>query len=182
MAVATAQLDGVYEADPYHSSFLFAVKHMNVSSFRASFADADARLEGDDSGLRLEGSARVESVSIQGPPEFREHVVRGQDFFNAERYPEISFRSTRVVLAGDGTAEVEGELTIKGNTKAVRATGSYQPPVEDPYGSRRAALELRSTIDRRDWGMDWQASLPGGGDALGYEVELTAHLELVKRD
>ncbi len=180
MPVATEELSGTFVADPDHSSFLFAVKHMKVSSFRAAFADVDARLVGDESGLVLEGRTRVESVSITNPPEFREHVVNGADFFDARNHPEIAFRSSEVELGEDGSARVAGELTIKGISRSVTATGTYQPPVEDPYGSTRTALELTATLDRRDWGMDWQMPLPKGGDVLGYEVELTIHLELVE--
>lgn len=181
MAVATQQFAGTFVADPNHSSFLFAVKHMKVSTFRATFGGADARLTGDDSGLSLEGRARVESVSIANPPELREHVVNGDEFFDATNHPEISFRSTRVELAEDGGAEVEGELEIKGISRPVTARGTYQPPVDDPYGSVRTAIELAATVDRRDWGMNWQMPLPDGDDVLGYEVDLTVHLELIKQ-
>jgi polyisoprenoid-binding protein YceI len=181
MTVATQQFAGTFEADPDHSSFLFAVKHMKVSSFRATFADVDARLVADDAGLSLEGRARVESISITNPPEFREHVVNSEEFFDGANHPEIVFRSNDVELA-DGSARVEGELEIKGISRPVSATGTYQPPVEDPYGSVRTAIELAATVDRRDWGMNWQMPLPKGGDVLGYDVELTIHLELIKQD
>ncbi|MBA3429473.1 MAG: YceI family protein [Actinobacteria bacterium] len=181
MAVTTDPLTGVFEADRNHSSFLFAVRHMKVSSFRASFSDVDARLIGDESGLRLEGAARVESVSITDPPEFREHVVRNPDFFDVDNYPQITFRSNQVDLAEDGTATVAGELTIKGISRPVTATGSHQPPVEDPYGSLRSALELQAVVDRRDWELSWQMPLPDGDDVLGWDVELTIHLELIKQ-
>jgi len=181
MTVATQQFAGTFVADPDHSSFLFAVKHMKVSTFRATFADVEAKLEGDDSQLSLEGRARVGSVSISNPPEFREHVVNGEDFFDAGNHPEIAFRSSRVELAEEGTATVEGDLEIKGISKPVTARGSYEPPVEDPYGSVRTAVELTATVDRREWDMGWQMPLPKGGDVLGYEVELTIHLELVRQ-
>jgi polyisoprenoid-binding protein YceI len=71
-------------------------------------------------------------------------------------------------------------LTIKGVTRPVPDTGTYQPLIEDPYGSIRTAVELTTTVDRRDWDMDWQAPLPKGGDALGYDVQLSAHLELIQ--
>jgi polyisoprenoid-binding protein YceI len=96
-------------------------------------------------------------------------------------HPEIVFRSTRVELAEDGGAAVDGELEIRGVARPVTATGTYQPPIEDPYGASRGAVELRTVVDRRDWGMNWQLALPAGGDALGYEVEVTVALELVKQ-
>ena len=122
----------------------------------------------------------VESVSLTEPPEFREHVVYGSDFFDAREHPAIGFRSGRLELRDDGSARLEGELTIKGISKRVSAAGSHQPPIEDPFGATRAALELQATVDRRDWRMDWQLPLPDGGDALAYEVELTVHLEFTR--
>jgi polyisoprenoid-binding protein YceI len=179
MAVTTAPLTGVFEADSIHSSLQFAVRHMQVSTFRASFADVEARLIAGAPEPRLEGTARVESISITDPPVFREHVVRSADFFDADNHPEILFRSDRVELAGDGSATVEGELRIKGISRPVTATGTYEGPVEDPFGFLRAALELRAVVDRRDWEMSWQAPLPGGADVLGWDVEITVQLELV---
>ena len=181
MTTATQELTGAFTGDPVHSSFLFAVQHLGVSSFRATFGDVEARLEAGESGISLEGRARVASVSITNPPEFREHVVNGEDFFDAGNHPEIVFRSTRVELAEDGGATVDGELEIKGIARPVTATGTYQPPVEDPFGASRMAIELRTVVDRRDWDMDWQLPLPAGGETLGYEVELSVHLELVKQ-
>ncbi|HET6173888.1 MAG TPA: YceI family protein, partial [Gaiellales bacterium] len=80
-----------------------------------------------------------------------------------------------------GTATVEGALTIKGLRRPIIATGTYERPVEDPYGLLRAALELRALLDRRDWGMTWQMPLPDGDDVLGWDVEVTVQLELVKQ-
>jgi len=181
MPATTSQLKGSFLADPDHSSFQFAVKHMKVSSFRAAFGDVEARLVGDDTGLSLEGRARVESVTIGNPPEFREHVVNGEDFFDAGHHPEIVFRSEDVTLGEDGSVRVDGELEIRGIARRLTATGTYQPPVDDPYGAVRTAIELTATVDRREWGMGWQMPLPKGGDVLGYEVELTVHLELIRQ-
>jgi polyisoprenoid-binding protein YceI len=180
MSVSTQPFTGTFVADPAHSSFGFSVKHMKVASFSARFDGVDARFVADERGIRLEGAVRVESVSIKNPPEFREHVVYGSDFFDTRNHPEITFRSSRVELGEDGSVRVEGELSIKGITKLVTATGTYQPLVEDPFGSVRTALELAATVDRRDWNMDWQMPLPGGGNVLGYDVRLSAHIELIK--
>jgi polyisoprenoid-binding protein YceI len=179
VSTAILPFTGTYDVDRTHSSVHFAVEHI-VSTFRASFDDIDGRLVGNDAGTTLGASARVASVSIADPPEFREHVVRGDDFFRGDIHPELSFHSTAVELRDDGSAIVDGELTIRGVTRPVRAEGSYRPPTVDPFGTVRAALTLQATVDRRDWGLSWQLPLPGGGDAVGWEVELTAELELVK--
>ena len=178
---AVHSFTGNYELDRVHSSFQFAVRHMKVSIFRASFADIDGRLVADDQEFTLEGSALAESVSITEPPEFREHVVGSAEFFEAGEHPRIRFRSTSVELGDDDSVTVEGELTIRGLSRPVTATGTYQPPTDDPFGMRRAAFELGATVDRRDWGMNWQMPLPDGSDVLGWEVELSAHLELIEQ-
>ena len=180
MTVSTQAFTGTYVADPAHSSVEFAVRHMKVSLFRARFDDLTARLTTGTDGVRLEGSAPVESVSIRSPQEFREHVVHGADFFDAGRHPRITVAADDVVLHEDGTATVRGALTLRGITRPVTATGTYHAPIETLGGQVRGALELTATVDRREWGLDWQAPLPAGGDALGYEVQLSAHLELVE--
>jgi polyisoprenoid-binding protein YceI len=181
MATALQPFTGTYVLDPHHSTFQFAVRHVGVSTFRASFADIDARLVAEEETISLEGRVLAESVSIT-QPDFREHVVRGDDFFAADAHPAITFRSTSVELADDGSAVVAGELTVRGVAQTVVARGTYQPPTQDPFGTDRAGLELGATIDRRSWGMSWQLALPDGSDALGWEVEITAHLELTRAD
>jgi polyisoprenoid-binding protein YceI len=174
MSTATQPIAGTFVADPIHSSFQFAVKHMKVATFRAGFDDVEARLA---DGV-LEGRAKVESLTVTNPPELREHLLSSDDFFAGQ---DITFRSTDVDLADDGTATVEGELTIKGITKPVTATGTYQAPVQDPYGGLRSALELTATLDRREWDLNWQAPLPSGGDVLAWDVTLSVSLELVQQ-
>jgi len=181
MSTATQPLTGTFTADPIHSSFQFAVKHMKVATFRAGFDDVEARLVAGDEGIALEGRAKVDSVSVTNPPELRAHLVESADFFDGTNHPEIVFSSTGVDLADDGTATVAGELTIKGITKPITATGTYQAPVEDPYGGVRSALELTATLDRREWDLNWQAPLPSGDDVLAWDVTLSVNLELVQQ-
>lgn len=180
MPTVTSIADGTYTADPHHSSFQAGALHMGVGTFRTTFDDVEARLTADRDGPRLEGRAQVSSISIRNPPEFREHVVNGHDFFDAANHPEIVFTSSRLDLKDDGTVELDGELVIKGIAKPLTATGTWREPVEDPYGGLRAALDLQAVVDRRDWDISWQAPLPRGGDALGWDVTLDIHLELVK--
>ena len=179
MNTAVQSLAGSYTADPAHSSFQAQLRHMGVGTFRTGFEDVSARVDQGPEGLRLTGRARVDSITIKRPPEFRAHVVGGEEFFDAARHPEITFASTRLDLAEDGIAALEGTLTMRGVERPVTATGTYAAPVEDLYGAHRAALNLTAEIDRRDWGFDFQAQLPRGGDVLSWMVALSIHLELV---
>jgi polyisoprenoid-binding protein YceI len=105
----------------------------------------------------------------------------GPEFFDAERHPEVTFRSTEIRLADDGRAEVEGELTMKGTTRPVSATGHYSAPRQAAFGEI-AGLQLTTTIDRRDFGFDWQTELPEGGVAVGWDVQLDIDLLLMRDD
>jgi polyisoprenoid-binding protein YceI len=179
MTTATKTVEGTYRADPVHSTFEFIVRHAEISDYKGTLA-ADATLTERDGTLQLEGSANVESISIREPEEFRAHVL-SEEFFDAANHPEVTFRSTEVGLSEDGRARVEGELTIAGKTREVAATGTYQAPHER-LGGGRVGLELETSFDRRDYGFDWQMELPGGGNALGWDVTLRVHLELVQAD
>ena len=179
MAIATRFMNA-FEVDPVHSTVIFSVRHLDVSTFRASFDGVEGRLLATDSGLRLEGAARVDSISIDDPSEFREHVVRGADFFDGDNHLEIRFVSERLEIDAEGDVKLTGDLLMRGVGHAVAATGSFLPAVEDPFGGRRASLVLETTLDRRDWGLDWQRPLPSGADALGWTVNVSVHLELVE--
>ena len=178
--VAAQPFSGTYHAQPPASSFAFAVRHSGVFWYRGSLSDVTATLRGDGDALALEGSARIESISVAEPPQMRASVL-GPAFFDAERHPEIAFRSTAVRLADDDRAEVDGELTIRGVTRPVTASGRYAPPRPTSFGEI-AGLELRTSFDRREFGFEWQAEMPGGGDAVGWDVEVDIDLLLRRED
>jgi len=110
----------------------------------------------------------------------RTHVL-GPDFFDAEHHPEITFRSTAVRLADDGGVEVDGELTIRGVTRPVTTSGHYAPPRPSSFGEI-AGLQLQTSFDRREFGFDWQMELPGGGDAVSWDVDVDTDLLLKRED
>ena len=176
---AVQTLEGTYEADPVHSVFGFSVLHNGISTYRGTLDAVSATLSADGEEVSLQGAAKVESISIREPEQFRGHVLGG-DFFDAENHPEVSFRSTSVELGEDGKAAVTGELSIAGKTNEVTAIGTYQEPITDPLGNSRVAIELETTFDRRDFGFDWQMELPSGGDVLAWDVTLKIHLELTQ--
>jgi polyisoprenoid-binding protein YceI len=179
-AVAVQPFSGTYRAQPVPSSFAFAVRHSGVFWYRGSLSDVAATLRGDGDALVLEGAARVDSISVVEPPAMRASVL-GPEFFDAGRHPEITFRSTEVRLADDGRAEVAGELTIRGVTRPVTASGRYAPPRPASFGEV-AGLQLQTSFDRREFGFEWQMQLPGGGDAVGWEVEVDIDLLLKRED
>ena len=174
MATDTATT-GTFNADPVHSSFGFAVKYQGVSVYRGTLDEVTATLAGG----KLEGTAKVESISIKQPEQFRAHVL-SEEFFDAANHPEVKFTSDKVEIADDGTAKIEGELTIKGITKPVTATGTYTAPAADAFGNTRGHLTLEAVVDRTQYEINWNAPLPNGGNALAHEVTLTADISLVQ--
>jgi polyisoprenoid-binding protein YceI len=179
-SVAAEPFSGTYRAQPVVSSFAFAVRHSGVFWYRGSLSDVKATLRGGGDTLELEGSARVDSISLVEPAALREHLL-GPEFFDAEQHPEITFRSTAVRLADDDRAEVDGELTIRGVTRPVTASGRYARPRQVSFGEV-AGLELHASFDRREFGFEWQTKLPGGGDAVSWDVKVDIDLLLVRED
>ena len=175
MAATTTPLSGTYNADPVHSSFGFAVRYQGVSVYRGTLSDVSATL----SGGRLEGTAKVESISIRQPEQFRAHVL-SPEFFDAANHPDVTFVSTELDLREDGTATVKGDLTIKGITKPVEATGTWTAPAVDAFGNARGHLHLEAVVDRTQWDMNWNMALPSGGNVLENDVTLTVDLSLVE--
>jgi polyisoprenoid-binding protein YceI len=176
--VAVRPFTGTYRAQPAPSTFAFAVRHSGTFWFRGALPEVAATLRADGDALALEGSARVDSITVVEPEAMRASVL-GPQFFDAGRHPEVTFRSTEIRLADDGRAEVEGELTIKGITRPVDATGRCSAPRQSSFGEI-AGFQLGTTIDRREFGFDWQMELPDGGLAVGWEVRLDIDLLLTR--
>ena len=173
--VAAEKIEGTYVLDPVHSTFGFAIEHNGVYRFRGRFQEVEATLV---DGV-LAGTVQVASIET-AMPEFTAQLL-GPNFFDAERTPTIEFRSTAIRVAEDGRAEVDGELSIHGVTRSVSGGGTFARGVS-LKGDEVVGIELESTIDRRDFGLDWQAQLPSGGDVLDYAVTISVELELVREE
>ena len=176
-AIATALPTGTYTSDPVHSTTGFAVKHM-LATFRGSFAAFDAQLTVDEDGrAQLVGSVPVETVVVKD-----ENLVahlQSPEFFDAEQHPRITFESTDIAIEG-GDVTITGDLTLKGHTERVAATGTIVGPIEDPFGNTKLGLELKTIVDRTKFGLNWNAPLPKGGFMLANDVTLSVDLELVQ--
>jgi polyisoprenoid-binding protein YceI len=164
---------GTWSADLVHSTVGFAVEYM-AGTFTGSFADIAANVS---DGV-LNGSAKVASVQVKDTN--LEAHLQSPDFFDAERYPELSFRSRSIVRKGDELI-IDGEITIKGHTEPVEITGTISDPISDPYGGTRFGLKLQTTIERDKFGISWNNPLPSGEPALANEVILTAELQLARQ-
>src|SRR5215207_4667668 len=149
-------LSGTYAVDPVHSSVRFRVHHGGIAFFRGYFEGFEGTLDATGSEPVLTGSTKVENISIRQPDFFRGHIM-GDEFFAADQYPDISFRSTGWKESG-GDVTVEGELTIRDNTKPITATGTVIGPSETHAGTR-VALDLETTINRQEFGVSWEAQI-----------------------
>lgn len=165
---------GTFAVDPVHSSVEFAVRHLGINTFRAGFDEFEADLtDGVLTGRVPVSSVRIANADLKG------HVL-AEDFLDAERAPYVEFRSAAFTLDGE-TAEVRGDLTIRGTTLPVVAHGTVRGPAQSPHGATILAVELEAEVDRTAFGLRWQAELPGGGKALGERVTLRVSLELVEQ-
>lgn len=168
---------GTYTVDPVHSSITFAIAHNGVATFRSGFGSYEAKLSGGEAP-RLEGSVAVGSIEID-EEQLKGHLL-SPDFFDAGRFPQLRFESTELSVGDDGSVALRGELEIRGERHAVEASGKFGRIGGDLGGKARVGLSLATTVDRRSFGLGWNAELPSGGAVLDYEVAISVELELVE--
>ncbi|MGD9694317.1 MAG: YceI family protein [Thermoleophilia bacterium] len=177
MTTTATQLPvGTWVTDPVHSSLDFSVKHMVVATYRGSLPTFTATLTVAEDGTgTLRGTGDLTSV-VTDDPNLTGHL-QSPDFFDTEQYPEVSFASTSVTRDGENLTVV-GDLALKGVTKPIELTGSIAGPAVTLGDVQKIGIELTGTFDRTEFGLNWNAPLPGGGFAVGNTVALAAHLEL----
>jgi polyisoprenoid-binding protein YceI len=163
---------GTWSVDKVHSTVGFAVPYL-AGTFQGTFSDFDA---GFGDGV-LRGSAEVASVQVKDPN--LEAHLQNPDFFDAERFPQLSFEAREISRSGDDVT-IAGELTLKGHTEAVEITGHVNDPAPDPYGGERFGLQLETTVDRTKFGINWNNPLPSGDPALANDVTIIVDLQLSK--
>lgn len=170
---------GVWRADAPFSSVSFRIRHLGEREYRAGFREIDATI--DAAAGTLVAAVPLASLDLNNP-DIRDRML-SEEFLDAARFPEVRWAVSE--LTGDATRAIvaRGELTIHGQTRAVEATGRIGLPGPGLLSpDNRVAIELSATVDRRDFGLDWQEQLPTGGDTLGWDVTLEAILELVEQE
>jgi len=163
---------GTWNADPHHSRIDFAVKHMMISTIRGTFPDVVATLEGG-AWPKLSGSVEIGAVTTGD--ENRDAHLAAPDFFDAARFPKATFTATLVE-----PTRVVGELTIKGVTREIELEAAFSGPDTDPWGNERIGLELTGELNRHDYGVSWNAPLPGGGVLVDDTIKVFASFSFVK--
>jgi polyisoprenoid-binding protein YceI len=170
---------GTWKADTAHSSVAFEVKHMMIATVRGHFSSFDGALEADDDPERSHASGWVDAASIDTGNADRDAHLRSPEFFDVERYPRITFDSTRIDWVEAGTYRVRGDLTIKDVTREVEVEATVQGAGEDPWGTERVGIAIRGSINRTEFGLTWQQALASGGLLVGEEVRILVDVSAV---
>jgi len=171
-----------WNIDPAHSVAEFKVKHMMISNVKGQFAKVSGVLTLHESELtNSHVETVIEAASIETRDAQRDTHLKSADFFHVEKFPTLSFKSTRTSLVRDGELAVEGDLTIRGVTrKVIFSVEGPTPPTKDPWGNTRVAVSATTKINRKDYGLTWNAALETGGILVGNEVTITLDAEFVK--
>jgi polyisoprenoid-binding protein YceI len=171
-----------WNIDPAHATAEFKVKHMMIAYVKGQFSKVAGVLihdESDPTKSRVE--ATIEAASIETREPSRDMHLKSADFLHVEKFPTLSFKSTDIKVAGDGELIVEGDLTIRGVTRKVTfAVEGPTPPMKDPWGNTRIAVSAATKINRKDFGLTWNAALETGGFLVGDEVTIALEVEFIK--
>jgi polyisoprenoid-binding protein YceI len=171
-----------WNIDSAHSAIHFSVRHMVVSKTRGRFTKFGGQLEFDpDNPEAAKVQVTIEPASVDTADSQRDGHLRSADFFDVEKFPTASFKSTRVEDLGGDKYRISGDLTIRGVTKPVSFDATFEGSGKDPWGGERAGFSGGTTIDRRQFGLAWNKTLETGGVLVGEKVELSLEVEAVKQ-
>lgn len=181
-AIASATVVSKWNIDPVHSIAEFRVKHMMISSVRGQFTGVTGTLTFNESDLaqsHVEAVIDVSTINTHDPQ--RDTHLKSPDFFDVEKFPTMTFKSSRVTRKGDGSLTVSGPLTVHGTTKEVEfMVEGPTPPAKDPWGNTRVGVTAKTKVNRTNFGLNFNAALETGGVLVGEDVAITLELEFVK--
>jgi polyisoprenoid-binding protein YceI len=178
-----AAASSTWQIDPNHSAAQFAVRHLAISTVRGAFTKVNGTIQFDDKDISkssVEVTIDADSVDTRVPN--RDKDLRSDHFFDVQKYPTITFKSTKVEQVEPGKLKVTGDLTIHGVTKpVVLDVEGPTAAVKDPWGNQRAAANATTKINRQDYGVKWNATMDGGGVVVGDDVTITIDVEMVQK-
>ncbi|HTW20781.1 MAG TPA: YceI family protein [Mycobacteriales bacterium] len=179
--VPQQELTGDYDIDPAHSRIGFVARHAMVSKVRGYFRDYQGRAHLDFTDpTKSSAELTVDIASIDTGNTDRDAHLRANDFFDAQNHPQMTFRSTKIEIQGDDCYRMTGDLTLKGLKRPVAIDWEYLGSAVDPFGNTRVGFSGRSTLNRRDWGVEWNAPLEAGGVLVGDKVQLDLDVSAIK--
>jgi polyisoprenoid-binding protein YceI len=172
---------GIWEIDPAHSSAQFSVRHLMISNVKGEFTKVSGRVNYDLENIEkssVEASVDVSTISTREPD--RDAHLKSPDFFDVAKFPTMTFQSKRLLKNSDGSLKLVGDLTIRGVTREVAfQVEGPTPAVKDPWGKLRRGVSASTKVNRKDFGLTWNAALETGGVLVGEEVGITLDIELV---
>ncbi|MEQ1572862.1 MAG: YceI family protein [Vicinamibacterales bacterium] len=175
----SASATRTYKVDPAHSEFFFQVRHL-VTKVRGRFSDFEGAIEYNDANPEQSSvSITIKTASINTNVADRDTHLRSGDFFAADEHPTLTFTSSRIANKGGSSFDVVGNLTIRGTTKEIHLPVSFLGKATDPWGGQRIGFEAETTINRKDFGLNWNAALETGGFLVGDEVKITLSIQAI---
>ena len=171
-----------WQIDPVHSEVEFSVRHLMISTVKGRFTDVQGTLqynEADPTGSNVE--VRIATASVDTRADQRDTHLRSADFFDAEHYPFMTFKSTRVERTGEGRGKLTGDLTIRGVTRPVTLDVKREGRGKDPWGGERLGFSATTVLNREAFGLTWNQALETGGVVVGEEVKVSIEVEWVKQ-
>ncbi len=171
-----------YKIDPAHSEITFKVKHLMITNVTGSFTQFDGTMEtnsDDFSGANISFEADINSITTHN--EQRDGHLKSADFFDAEQFPKLTFTSTSFTKKGGDDYELTGDLTMHGVTKPVVLDVELGGVTTDPWGQSKVGFEITGKVNRKEFGLEWNATLETGGVMLGEEVKLFLNVQLIKQ-
>ncbi|MCU1243115.1 MAG: periplasmic protein YceI [Candidatus Acidoferrum typicum] len=183
LSLPASAATSTWQIDPNHSAAQFAVRHLAISTVRGAFTKVNGTIQLDDKDISKSSvDVTIDAASVDTRVPDRDKDLRSDHFFDVEKYPTLTFKSTKVEQAEPGKLKVTGDLTVRGVTKQVvlnveGPTGA----VKDPWGNQRAAANATTKINRQDFGVKWNATMDGGGLVVGDDVAITIDVEMVQK-
>jgi polyisoprenoid-binding protein YceI len=183
LSLPAAAATSTWQIDPNHSAAQFAVRHLAISTVRGAFTKVSGTIQFDDKDIAKSSvDVTIDAASVDTRVEGRDKDLRGDHFFDVEKYPTLTFKSTKVEQVEVGKLKVTGDLTIHGVTKqVVLDVEGPTAAVKDPWGNQRAAANASTKINRQDFGVKWNAKMDNGGWVVGDDVAITIDVEMVQK-
>jgi polyisoprenoid-binding protein YceI len=170
---------GEYAIDPAHTSVEFIGRHLMITKVRGRFTDVSGAITVDDEPERSHVEVAIDVASIETGDRRRDDHLRSPDFFDAEKYPTITFRSTKVDATSSGSWAVTGDLTVRGVTRPVALQVEFDGASASPFGDERISFSAAAEVDREDWGLNWNVALDTGGVLVGKKVRIELNVQAV---